>query len=583
MAFTATPFANVFIDHTSFDEALKDDLFPHHYIYALSSPSNYVGADYFFGDSSALGSSALVDVTDGHDVFPPRHRSQLSVTQLPESLEEALRAFVVASAIRVARGDQRPRSMLVNVSRFKHVQEQVFQLVSLEFSAIKTAIEIHGQMPFLGEERHQVLVQLANTFNQYFARAGVDWVDAREKLFAAVYDTTVELVNSSRDKSADASPRNVIAVGGDVLSRGLTLDGLTVSYFYRQVGAADTLMQMARWFGYRSGYEDLVRVWIDPDVAEEFKYVGQISNELREQIGEMHDLGKTPEDFGLMVRKHPESLAITAKKGVAESRSMVISLSGHRIETTRLPASNNVLLQNDAAVRKFLGALDNELGLEGWANPRLGFPGKTHVSRMHIADLLEDFRFDRGNLIFANSLHKIIREQTSAAFQDWTVGIVGGEGAGLRLTPNFLLESSPQRFVRFTQGSSRGSFSVSGGSARLAGSTDIARTFRLGDLTDPVVYEHIPHPTLLIYPLEPKFKVKRANDPERAERETAAARDAWATAGLGLTRLMALAIAIPGEQGSKVGDVVYMLNGPAIEEFAEEFRVNQEDEADLDD
>jgi hypothetical protein len=133
-----------------------------------------------------------------------------------------------------------------------------------------------------------------------------------------VLDTMGELVNSSSDKTSDDKARNMIAVGGDVLSRGLTVEGLTVSYFYRVVGAADTLLQMARWFGYRPGYEDIVRVWISPDVADQFRFVSDISEELRAQIREMRDLGKTTEDFGLMVRKHPETLAITAKKGVAE-------------------------------------------------------------------------------------------------------------------------------------------------------------------------------------------------------------------------------------------------------------------------
>ena len=143
----------------------------------------------------------------------------------------------------------------------------------------------------------------------------------------------------------------MIAVGGDVLSRGLTIEGLTVSYFYRIVGAADTLLQMARWFGYRPGYEDIVRVWISPDVADQFRFVSDVSEELRAQIREMRELGKTPEDFGLMVRKHPETLAITAKKGVAESRSMVISLSGRRIETTKIPANSTVLRGNQNAVQ----------------------------------------------------------------------------------------------------------------------------------------------------------------------------------------------------------------------------------------
>ena len=368
MAFTATPFANVFIDHNSYNDALKDDLFPHHYIYALSSPTNYVGAKAYFGTAGATVATSLVDITDAYDIFPAKHKAHLGVSTLPPSLDDAIRAFIVVSAIRIARGDERARSMLVNVSRFKNVQAQVYDLVAYEFGRIKAAIEIHAQPP-VRADNHKVLEQLAETYITYFSDSRSTWPAVRDKLFAAVFDTTVELVNSSRDKASDDRAHNMIAVGGDVLSRGLTLEGLTVSYFYRLVGAADTLLQMARWFGYRPGYEDLARVWISSDVADQFRFVSDVTDELREQIREMRDLGKTPKDFGLMVRKHPETLAITAKKGISETHVLVISLSGRRIETTKIPAIHSILEANDAAVRAFLAGIAADDPSAGGANP----------------------------------------------------------------------------------------------------------------------------------------------------------------------------------------------------------------------
>lgn len=590
MAFTATPFANVFIDHTSFDEALKDDLFPHHYIFALASPSNYVGATKYFGTAEKAITGGLVDVIDAHDVFPAKHKSHLDVPRLPSSLEDAIRAFVVASAIRLSRGDKAPRSMLVNVSRFKNVQEQVFNLVSHEFARIKAAIEIHAQPPVVGTDTHEVLLELSESFKTYFPDAGCSWESARDKLLASVIDTTVELVNSSRSKSTDDKPRNMIAVGGDVLSRGLTVEGLTVSYFYRLVGAADTLLQMARWFGYRPGYEDLARVWISPEVADQFRFVSDISEELREQIREMRELGKTPEDFGLMVRKHPETLAITAKKGVAEAHSMIISLSGRRIETTKIPATASVVRGNQTAVRDFLTTIDRDSGGNGWEVEGLRYRGKTGVSRERIADLLEAFRYDRGNLILANTLHRIIRDQTASSFQDWTVGIVGGNEPPVDLVPGLTVPSTPGRSVRFSPDTGSGTFRVSGSSARLAGSTDLAKTYvhAGSDLQEPAVYGELPHPTLLIYPLRPNLKVNPSGAAkhaiELAAAETAQAEQAWARAsGDGQECLMALKLAIPGEPGAKRGDVVYLLNGPAIDEFRQDFALSSDDEENLDD
>ena len=593
MAFTATPFANVFIDHNSYDEALKDDLFPHHYIFALSSPSNYVGAEKYFGTSDEKVVTGLVDITDAHEAFPPKHKSHLSVAALPASLEEAIRTFVVASAIRLLRGDKSAHSMLVNVSRFKHVQSQVFDLVAHEFARIKNAIEIHAQPPTSGPDTHKVLIRLAQSYETHFADTQTTWFAVRDKLLGAVIDTTVELVNSSRDKTSDDKVRNMIAVGGDVLSRGLTIEGLTVSYFYRIVGAADTLLQMARWFGYRPGYEDIVRVWISPDVADQFRFVSDVSEELRAQIREMRELGKTPEDFGLMVRKHPETLAITAKKGVAESRSMVISLSGRRIETTKIPANSTVLRGNQNAVQDFLVAIEADSGDKNWnwKEKGLHYPGKLGVSKDRIADLLKSFQYDRGNLILANSLHKLIRDQTSPAFQDWTVGIVTGTGdpIELALAPGLTVPNMPRRAVRYSTDGSARSFRVSGSSARLAGSTDLAKTYAHsgGDLVEPAVYRELPHPTLLIYPLDPNWEVDRNATSEQAkqaaEEETAKAKKVWeASAQGGVKVLMALKIAIPGEPGAKSGDVVYLLNGPAIEEFHQDFDLSEEDEEDLD-
>lgn len=590
MAFTATPFANIFIDHTTYDDAKNDDLFPHHYIFALSSPSNYTGAEHYFALAPDSEHSSLVDVTDAHEVFPPKHKSTLQVDHLPESLTDALYAFVIASASRVARGDRGPKSMLVNVSRFKKVQEQVYELVSQEFARIKTAIEIHAQPPVRGNDAHSVIRKLADSHATYFADSGLPWEEVRDKLFAAVYETTVELVNSSRDKAADTRSRNFIAVGGDVLSRGLTLEGLTVSYFYRQVGAADTLLQMARWFGYRPGYEDLVRIWIDPDVADQFRYVSDLTSELRNQIREMRDLGKTPEDFGLMVRKHPESLAITAKRGVAESRSMLISLSGRRIETVRIPAAIPTLIANERAVRSFLEAIQADDPTSGWTQTGLAFRGKVNVARSRVADLLEAFRYDRGYLILANSLHSLVRAQTSPTFQDWTVGLVGGDGPELKATTDLTLPSTPRRSVRYSPDSATGTFRVSGSSARLAGSTDLARTFEAeGDLLrENAVYSHLPHPTLLIYALSPMFDIKATGKGEHvaalAASEASKAQSIWAQAvSSGVERLMALKIGIPGPPGGSGGDVVYILNGPAIDEFSQDYVVSDEDLEDLDD
>ena len=135
-----------------------------------------------------------------------------------------------------------------------------------------------------------------------------------------------------------------------------------------------------------------VRVWISPDVADQFRFVSDVSEELRAQIREMRELGKTPEDFGLMVRKHPETLAITAKKGVAESRSMVISLSGRRIETTKIPANSAVLRHNQNAVRDFLVAIEADSGDRSGTGKRKGFGTQASLACRRTESLISSNR-----------------------------------------------------------------------------------------------------------------------------------------------------------------------------------------------
>src|SRR5699024_7641296 len=108
-------------------------------------------------------------------------------------------------------------------------------------------------------------------------------------------------------------PQTVIAVGGGTLSRGLTLEGLVVSYFLRSSNTYDTLLQMGRWFGFRPGYADLVRVWMGPGLLDEYAHLASVERQLRDEVEEMEKEGRTPREFAIKVRSHPGRLEITGK------------------------------------------------------------------------------------------------------------------------------------------------------------------------------------------------------------------------------------------------------------------------------
>ena len=168
VGFTATPFANIFIDHET-----ENDLFPKDFIYSLESPSNYVGAETTFGSSLETNTaSTVLDLDDAEESFPIGHKSTHEVSQIPDSLREALRSFLLANAIRDLRGHDEPRSMLVNVSRYKRVQSRVYDLVDEELSGLRNSIQLHAANYSEGVP-NQDIDRLRGTFLERYPDAGV--------------------------------------------------------------------------------------------------------------------------------------------------------------------------------------------------------------------------------------------------------------------------------------------------------------------------------------------------------------------------------------------------------------------------
>ena len=142
------------------------------------------------------------------------------------------------------------------------------------------------------------------------------------------------MVGNSTYEQNTRNGLHVIAIGGLALSRGLTLEGLTVSYIIRNASASDTLMQMARWFGYRSGYENICRLYLPEASRDHYDQIHLAIEELDGEIRLMEQLGKTPEDFGLKVRQSPTGIRITAanKMRSASEFKLAQDYSGRHIE-----------------------------------------------------------------------------------------------------------------------------------------------------------------------------------------------------------------------------------------------------------
>ncbi|KRF38935.1 Z1 domain-containing protein [Terrabacter sp. Soil810] len=526
IAFTATPFANIFIDHDH-----QNDLFPRDYVYSLETPTNYVGASATFGTSDDVFDGGLMDVTDAEAYVPSRHKSGDSVPGLPPSLKLAVRTFLIATAVRDLRGHGGGRSMLVNVSRFKNIQRQVHELVEQYAVELRNAAEFHAAAYADGQPNSH-LESLEEAYDQVYSDVEFSWAQVLDALWSSVADIRVTLVNSDRDKAlvdqelAWDKPPRMIAVGGDVLSRGLTLDGLSTSYFYRQAGAFDTLMQMARWFGYRDGFQDLTRLWITADVADQFRFVDEAVRELRDDLAEMKAQRLTPADFGLAVKKHPESLLVTArnKMKAATTFKKSVSLGGRRIETVRLIGEDASLAKNESALRTLLTVL----GAPSEPANRMNWPGWRGVPKSTIADYLDGLATDQAELIWTgNNLQTFVRNAKSPSMQKWDVVLANGRKTG---DPDMRLGLPlypPERMLTASDGTV---LRVSGGSARLAGSSDVASLNfiskeakeeataafwnskkwpegkRPKGVPETAFYHCLPRPVLMLYPLRPKWK-----------------------------------------------------------------------------
>ncbi len=468
VGFTATPFANVFIDPDTSDEMLGSDLFPRDFIYALEPPSNYFGPQAIFGDEPRR--DVIRSIEDADTIFPPRHKSFLQVNALPESLLYAARVFLLTTTLRDLRGEgPTHRSMLVNVSHYTNVQEQVVGILHTWLTQVQQDVRNYSQLDSSEALRNQSLADLKTTWAIEFPDSGFTWEQVQAKLVDGILPVSLKAVNqrtgaASLDFSQHKeSGLRVIVVGGNSLSRGLTLEGLSTSYFYRSTQMYDSLLQMGRWFGYRDGYEDICRVWLTDEAAHWYAHITSATDELRQELRRMREERRQPIDFGLKVRAHPGSLIVTAQNKMRRSTQIerVVSVSGESLETTHLKTNENVIRANRIAIEAFI----NQVGLAGihLGTSGLGNPLWSGVPKQLVADLLRTFAVDSANISFqARELANFVEGATDDFLQQWDVVLPQGKG-GDSLIGNLTVRRN-QRKVQINSGS----VLVSGKSARVA-------------------------------------------------------------------------------------------------------------------
>ena len=457
VGYTATPFANIFIHERGATKQEGPDLFPAAFIVNLAAPSDYVGSAKMFGGGGenvdALDLVRIIDDysgADGTGWMPLRHKNghvprYLGGDRLPPSLNEAIDAFVLACAARRARGQTgQHSSMLIHVTRFTSVQKHVHRQVEARVRLIRQRLTRR-----IGTE--QMIERLKSLWKRDFQRVTggapnvearailgevSDWKDILPLIPDVVSDVEVKTINGTAKDALDYAEHEktgltVIAIGGDKLSRGLTLEGLCVSYFLRASRMYDTLMQMGRWFGYRQGYVDLCRLYTTADLADWFRHITEAADDLREEFDHMAARGDTPRDYGLKVQSHPV-LMVTSRLKMRTARNLMLSFSGTLVETVALYRTRNELERNLAATRSLIAVLDVPE-----VDPVRKRPGQlakwkgflwNEVPASHVLDFLSEYRthpmaHKADSFLLSEFIRKMLQHGELAR---WTVALIGG-------------------------------------------------------------------------------------------------------------------------------------------------------------
>lgn len=381
VGYTATPYANIFInpycsgDPNAAEDKMEDqDLFPKDFIYCLGRPENYIGALRLFTDDVEQDgqlSNCVKTIEEEDDFLSELKENHLE--KLPDSLIWAIRSFVLARAIRCVRNQQHEHcSMLVHVT----LRKEGHRLLVKRIRAIVEDIVkgIHSGICLSNpEKRNHQLSSLKEVWDVEYADSGVPetWEQVCTAMRDAKFTSTfkVYMENSMEKKVnrldyASKPGQTPIVIGGNSLARGITLEGLTTSYFLRSSKQFDTLMQMGRWFGYRTGYSDVCRIFMTARLQSHFAEIARITEELKLSIHNMRKLNMTPLDYGLRIRNSVSGLLITARNKMrhAQTRIEWTDLADSMLETYNVSSSAEDIVANREALLDFIDLLDDRYG-----------------------------------------------------------------------------------------------------------------------------------------------------------------------------------------------------------------------------
>lgn len=429
VGFTATPFANIFINPDMYDSKMYGkDLFPHDFIYTLIPSPNYIGGKDIFLDEGRYH-SALIHNDDCHEI-----KKKDAFTTLPNSLKEAIVLFTLSNAIRDLKGDTTThRAMLINISVLIEKHQGIYEKVKQYYDSVLDAY--YNFANIVGSD-NEIIKYAKEVFEkEYDKQCDFSWEAVKTNLYYSNEKVEFRIVNSDNDMidyNLYPNGARVIFVGGFSLSRGLTLEGLCISYFCRSSKTYDALFQMGRWFGYRPNYEELFRIYMSKGGCEWYATITVAMEELKQDLLRMKAANKRPDEFGLRIRNDKSKLKITSAnklRGAEDGYKTVIGF-GEIIPTPDIYKDVNTNISNSKNV---IDRLANYCKINNIAFRECEVTHNHIISGVPysiIKEIIEHTTFSPANDMYEkDSLLAFLEnpEYNSKYFQEWDVAFIEGE------------------------------------------------------------------------------------------------------------------------------------------------------------
>lgn len=438
VGYTATPYANIFIEPDSYDAMVQFDLFPKDFIYSMWPPSNYIGPRSIFEpDGNCNYMLRTIPITEKLFEGDFNHKKTAVFEIMPDSLRKAVASFFIGCTMRDLKGDrEKPMAMMIHISRFTDVQDTVLDKIQDAIDAIRDDIVSYYAFSESESLKNETMRFLHDVWLDEYSDI-VDWphntwIEIQRSLNDSVHPIKYMLINSkSEDKYIDYRrypSYRVIVIGGNALSRGLTLEGLMVSYFYRVSKQYDTLLQMGRWFGYKDGFAEVCRVWTNPGIQSWFGYIGRVNDELKADIDDMCDQKLTPMEYGLRVQEDMVGLLMTSRSKMRSSTKefVVKCLAGDVHDTMYVIVDREITQHNYETLDLFYDRL--ETYRHHIQRPNNGNICWSNIPKEDIIALLKDIKVSKKNVWYSISeLSKLINEGE----ENWDVAIISRKNDSL--------------------------------------------------------------------------------------------------------------------------------------------------------